>query len=206
MNHEEIKEKYSGCVICSNVQNGKKVFGSGNLSARVAVVGEGPGKDEVAQLTPFVGPAGKLLNKILLAVGLKRDDIFFTNAILCRTDEKNRTPTRQECLNCRNRLFEELSLVKPRYTLLVGLPALQTIFGNDYKIGEAHGQWHTMLSDPCMLFFSLYHPAWILHSVNEGEEKARKKVMWDDIRKFKTEMEQIDCSWYAAKGEHEVTV
>ena len=194
MTHSELKEKYKNCTKCSKCQNQTKVFGSGNLSARIAVVGEGPGKDEVAELTPFVGPAGQLLNKILAAVNLAREDIFFTNAILCRTDDKNRTPTKEECTNCRDRLFEELSIIKPKFTILTGATALNTVMSGDYKILKAHGQWYTLLSPPCYYYFSILHPAWILHSSTDGETKAKKMVMWQDIKKFSLEMETIDNS------------
>jgi uracil-DNA glycosylase len=200
MTHEEIKAKYANCALCGKCQTSHKVFGSGNLSAKIAVVGEGPGKDEVAEGVPFVGAAGKLLNEILAGIKLKRDDIFFTNTILCRTDDKNRTPTKEEYGNCRNRLFEELSIVKPRYTILVGSPALRTIMGEDYKISDCHGKWFTQLSEPCFFYFCCYHPAWILHSVNEGEEKAKKITVWKDIKFFHEVMTAIDATVYAQQG------
>jgi uracil-DNA glycosylase family 4 len=192
MNHLELKDKYSSCVSCQKCQNDRKVFGAGNPKARIAVVGEGPGKDEVDNETPFVGASGQLLDKILAAVHINREDIFATNAILCRTDDKNRTPTSDEYRNCRNRLFEELSLINPRYTLLVGSTALKTIMGESYKVTECHGQWFTLLSDPSLFYFSIMHPAWILHSVNDGEQKAKKMLMWKDIKKFASDMETLE--------------
>ena len=194
MTHLELKDKYKDCIKCQKVQTQRKVFGSGNLTARIAVVGEGPGKDEVAELTPFVGPAGQLLNKILAAVNLAREDLFFTNAILCRTDDKNRTPTKEECTNCRDRLFEELSIINPKYTILTGATALNTVIGGDYKILKAHGQWYTLLSKPCYYYFSILHPAWILHSSTDAETKAKKMVMWTDIKKFVEDIKIIDAS------------
>ena len=191
MTHSDLKEKYKNCTLCENVQSSLKVFGCGNLKAKIAVVGEGPGREEVAHKTPFVGAAGQLLDEILVGIKLKRDDLFFTNAILCRTDDKNRTPTKQECLNCRNRLFEELSIVKPKFTLLVGSPALRTVMGDQYKISESHGKWFTMLSQPCYFFYSCYHPAWILHSINDGEKKAKKITIWRDIKQFHYDMETM---------------
>jgi uracil-DNA glycosylase len=184
MTCEEIQSKYNGCSKCINCLNQKKVFGWGNITAKIAIVGEGPGKDEVANGIPFVGAAGQLLDKILGAVGLKREDLYFTNAVLCRTNEKNRTPTKSEYTNCRLRLFDELNMVKPKMTLLVGSTALKTIMGDDYSVMETHGKWFTKLSPPCFAYFSLLHPAWILHSVNDGEIKAKKQIMWNDIRQF----------------------
>jgi uracil-DNA glycosylase family 4 len=206
MNHLELKDKYRSCVSCQKCQNTHKVFGAGNLTARIAVVGEGPGKDEVDNDTPFVGASGQLLDKILAAVHIKREDIFATYAILCRTDDKNRTPTPDEYKNCRQRLFEELSLVNPRYTLLVGNTALKVIMGESYKVTEAHGHWFTLLSDPCLFYFSMMHPSWILHSVNDGEMKAKKMLVWKDIKKFKEDMATFDATVFrGAEVNEEVT-
>lgn len=188
MNQSEFKEKYKDCKSCSSCLNSTKVFGCGNMSAKIAIVGEGPGKDEVAKLTPFVGAAGQLLNNILAAIDLKREDLFFTNAVLCRTNEKNRTPTKTEYHNCRARLFEELELIQPKITLLVGSTALKSVMGDDYKIMECHGNWYTSLSSPCFFYYSILHPAWILHSISNSETKAKKKIMWEDIKKFREEM------------------
>ena len=192
MNLNDIKTKYGDCKLCPNVLNSKKVFGWGNPKAKLAVVGEGPGKVEVEKGEPFVGPAGQLLDKILESVHIRRKDLYFTNSVICRTDEKNRVPTKTECKNCRNRLFEELTIVNPKFTLLVGSTALKNIMGEEYKIMECHGQWFTMLSRPCYFFFSLIHPAWILHSQSDSESKTKKKVMWADIKKFAEEMKGFD--------------
>jgi len=191
MTYEDLRVKYQGCSKCTKCQNSVKVFGVGNPSAKIVVVGEGPGKDEVANLTPFIGAAGKLLDKILAAIDLKREDLYFTNSILCRTDDKNRTPTKTEYGNCRERLFEELSLIKPHYTLLVGSTALKTVMGDSYTIMKSHGQWYTLLSDPCYFYFPILHPAWILHSGTESETRAKKKVMWKDVKKFKEDIETL---------------
>lgn len=203
MTYKQIVEKYKDCKLCEGCQNHTKVFGSGHKSAQVAIVGEGPGKDEVAQLTPFVGAAGQLLDKILSAIQLNREDLYFTNAILCRTDDKNRTPTQKEYTNCRQRLFDELSIIKPKFTIMVGSIALKSIMGDDYGVTTAHGKWFTQLAPPCYFYFSLYHPAWILHSQGEGEIKAKKKIMWDDIRAFRDGTEAFDntLNWGLIKDE-----
>jgi uracil-DNA glycosylase len=194
MDLTDIRNKYGSCKKCINCRTDTKVFGCGNLTAKIAIVGEGPGSEEEAKLTPFVGPAGQLLDKILAAIDLKREDLFFTNSVLCRTDDRNRTPVISEIQNCRDRLFEELSIVKPRYTLLVGGTALNTVMTGGYKIMEAHGQWYTHLSPPCYFYYAIPHPSWILHSVTEQEKQAKKRVMWNDIKKFKADMELFDKS------------
>jgi DNA polymerase len=185
MINKKIIDQYKDCKLCTGCLTETKVYGSGNLKAEIAVVGEGPGKDEVTQGQPFVGAAGQLLNKILAAVDLKREDLYFTNAVLCRTDDKNRTPTKLEYSNCRKRLFDELFIVKPHVTLLVGSIACKTVLGDDFAIMKDHGQWRTGLSMPCYFYFTIFHPAWILHSDTEGEKKLRKQIMWKDIKEFK---------------------
>ena len=201
--YKEIVQKYKDCTLCVNCQSLKKVFGDGPKKAEIAIVGEGPGKDEVAEGAPFVGAAGQLLNKILAAINLKREDLYFTNAVLCRTDEKNRTPTKTEYTNCRKRLFDELYIIKPHITLLVGSTALKTVMGDEYAIMKSHGQWFTGLSMPCYFYFAILHPAWILHSSTEGETRARKKTMWEDIKEFKAGIEVFNdtINWSTIKDE-----
>lgn len=194
LNFNDIKDKYGACKKCTNCLTDTKVFGWGNKTPRIAIVGEGPGKEEVEKGIPFVGPAGQLLDKILGAIDLRREDLYFTNAISCRTDEKNRTPTSLECTNCKDRLFEELSLVKPEYIILVGATALKTIFGDDKKVTEEHGQWFTTMSLPCYYYYILLHPAWILHSTSEGETQSKKRMMWNDIRRFSINIKDMSIS------------
>jgi uracil-DNA glycosylase family 4 len=189
---KELRARYKECTKCSRCLNSTKVYGCGNLTARIAVVGEGPGKDEVAELTPFVGKAGQLLDLILAGINLKRGDLFFTNAVLCRTDDKNRTPTKEEYSNCRKRLFEEINIVQPKFTLLVGNIALRSVMGSDdYQMSKCHGKWYTHLNEPCFFYYAIYHPSWILHSATEGEEKLRKKIMWEDIKTFRDDMTSL---------------
>lgn len=203
MVHKELIKKYGDCKLCESCDTKVKVFGSGNFKARIAIVGEGPGKDEIAQQTPFVGAAGQLLNKILAAVDIKREDCFFTNSVLCRTDEKNRTPTKKECSNCRQRLYDELLVVQPRFTLLVGGTALKTIMGDDSAIMKMHGQWYTLLDKPCYFYFVIPHPAWILHASTEGETRIKKRLMWEDIKLFRKGLDGMTdlLNWGMIKDE-----
>ena len=192
MNIKEFQSKHKDCRLCAGCQNHTKVFGAGDVKAKIAIVGEGPGKDEVAKLTPFVGASGILLDKILSAITLNRRDLYFTNAILCRTGDDNRTPTKEEYTNCRKRLFEELMIIRPRYTLMVGSIALKTIMGDEYTVGNSHGQWFTNFDKPCFFYFSIYHPSWILHAVTPGEAAAKKKTMWEDVKKLRADMDNFN--------------
>ena len=192
MIYKSIIEKYSDCKLCKSCKNDRKVFGQGNLKAAIAVIGEGPGREEEEKQIPFVGPAGQLLDKILGAIGLQRDELFLTNTIICRTDNKNRKPTKRECLNCKTRLYNELLVVQPRFTLLVGSIASQNILGSNYSILKEHGHWYTLLDKPCYFYFTIPHPAWILHSATEGEKKYKKRIMWEDIKEFKIGIDNMN--------------
>ncbi len=187
MNFDDLKDKYRCCATCTNSLTDTKVFGYGNESVDICVIGEGPGREECEKGIPFVGPAGQLLDRILAGVRIKREDCYFTNTVICRTNQQNRTPTYNEMLNCRERLWEELSILRPKVTLLIGSPALQCIFGRDQKITKEHGEWVTTLQKP-YFFFPIYHPAYIMRSSTPGEEKRKKEEVWTDIKKFKRDL------------------
>ena len=169
--------------------NNQKVFGCGNPDADIMIIGEGPGEMEVENGVPFTGPAGQLLDKILEAVDVKREDCYFSNTIVCRTNEKNRTPSWDEIQNCAERLDEEINIVKPNVILMVGSPSLKRFFGKDSKVTECHGRWFLDFKPPYARYFSIYHPSWILHSSTPGEEKAKKRTVWEDMKIFKEDLE-----------------
>ena len=169
--------------------NDCKIYGHGNIDADIMVIGEGPGKVECETEIPFTGPAGQLLDKILAAIQLKREDLYYTNIVLCRTNEKNRIPTWNEIQNCSERLDEEVNEVHPNVIILVGSPSLKRFFGQNSKVTESHGQWFMDLKPPYARFFSLLHPSWILHSNTEAEMKAKKSTMWTDIQILSEDLE-----------------
>jgi len=181
MRVNKIKEKYDTCSKCSTCMNNYKIYGHGNINADIMVIGEGPGEMECETGIPFTGPAGQLLDKILAAIDLKREDLYYTNVVLCRTNEKNRTPSWSEIENCSERLNEEINEVKPNVILMIGSQSLKRFFGKNSKVTQCHGQWFMDLEPPYARYFSLYHPAWILNSNTEDEMKAKKKTMWTDV-------------------------
>ena len=183
-----IYERYGDCARCAGCLTNSKVRGTGNLNADICVVGDGPGGEECNKGEPFVGEAGQLLDKILGSINIEREDVYFTNAVICRTDEQDRTPTSTEIRNCQERLFAEISTIKPKFTLIVGSCALRSIFGDSYKITKSKGEWLTTLSPPCYFYFPIMHPEWILKSVTPGEERLRKKEMWKNIQKLRDDM------------------
>ena len=184
----DFRNKHAHCKLCSSCLTERKVFGHGNQHAKICVIGEGPGEEEVKQGIPFVGPAGQLLDKILAGVNIKREECYLTNTVVCRTNQRNRTPSPLETYNCYPRLLEELSILKPRVCLLVGSPALQCFFGKESRITQSHGEWLTTLEEPCYFYFPIYHPAYILRSSTEREAEQRKEEVWKDIIKFKRDL------------------
>ena len=184
----KLKEKYSSCDKCTACMNKNKLFGYGNPNADIMIVGEGPGGVEIESGIPFSGPAGQLLDKILASIDIKREDLYFTNTVLCRTNEKNRTPSWDEMQNCADRLDEEINIVKPNVILMVGSPSLKRFFGKDSKVTECHGRWFLDFRPPYARYFSIMHPSWILHASTPGEETAKKRTMWQDIKSFSEDL------------------
>lgn len=160
------------CDLCRT--RTQAVFGVGNQQADWLVIGEGPGADEDAQGEPFVGRAGKLLNPMLQAIGLRREQVYITNIVRCRPPN-NREPSPEEAAQCRPLLERQMALVRPRIILALGRVAAQNLLNTDVPIGKLRGQVHHYgeLRIPLVV---LYHPAYLLRSPRE------KRKAWDDLR------------------------
>lgn len=151
------------CRLCEGRTNA--VPGSGNHQSEVVFIGEGPGKNEDLQGTPFVGAAGKFLDKMLASIGWSRDDIFITNVVKCRPPE-NRDPLPDEINTCyTNYLQKQLSIMKPLLIVTLGRHSMN-IFLPEKKISEIHG--HAVrtkgANGEAQVFFPLYHPAAALYN------------------------------------------
>ena len=196
---ESLKKKYEGCNVCKLCLHTCKVYGYGNPNTDIMVVGEGPGRVECETGIPFTGPAGKLMDEIFSAIGLAREKLYFTNVVICRTNEKNRTPSWSEIQNCALRLDEEINIVKPSVIVMLGSPSLQRFFGKDSKVSITHGQWFMDLKPPFAKYFSLMHPSWVLHSNTEEELMAKKKTMWQDVKVLRRDLEILNFSFKEKK-------
>ena len=147
----------------------KLVFGEGSKNARLMLIGEAPGKDEVAAGRPFVGKAGENLNSFLNMLGLKRQDIYITNAVKYRPykiSEKgsisNRTPTMKEIFSERDSLLSEINAVSPKLIITLGNIPLRSVTGNKKLcVGDMHGK---IIKSDVFPVFSLYHPASIIYN------------------------------------------
>lgn len=179
---KDLKDKYADCRRCSLGQGRKHlVFGEGNSRAKLVFVGEAPGREEDLQGYPFVGRAGKLLDKILAAIGLQRADIYITNILKCRPPN-NRDPEPREISTCQQILWEQLEVMKPKLICALGRFAAQTLLNSQERIGILRGQWFDLRG---MKLLVTYHPAYLLR--NPGD----KRLVWEDMKKLKKEYDKI---------------
>ena len=150
----------------------------GNLNAKVMLIGEAPGRDEDEQGIPFVGRAGQLLNKMLLAIKLRREDVYITNVVNWRPPD-NRTPTDDEILEYLPFLQRQIDIVKPKFIFLLGGIAAKAILSTPLALGKLRGKWHEYKSlnlEESILTIASYHPAFLLRS------PQYKKHSWEDLQ------------------------
>lgn len=150
----------------------------GNVNAKVIFIGEAPGRDEDQIGLPFVGKAGQLLNKMLLAINLKREDVYITNVVNWRPAD-NRTPTDEEILEFLPFLQEQIDIVNPKYLFLLGGVAAKAILSTPITLGKLRGNWHEYKSlklNKTIHTIASYHPAFLLRS------PQYKKYSWEDLK------------------------
>ena len=149
----------------SNLQKTAKnlVVYDGNLNAKVMLIGEAPGRDEDQQGIPFVGRAGQLLNKMLLAINLQREDVYITNVVNWRPPD-NRTPNDEEILEFLPFLQRQIDIIKPKFIFLLGGVAAKAILSTPLALGKLRGKWHEYKSlnlDESIPTIASYHPAFL---------------------------------------------
>ncbi len=167
------------CTSCGLAElRTRVVFSGGNPLSRVVFVGEAPGAEEDAVGEPFVGEAGKLLDRILKAICLSRRDVCITNVLKCRPPE-NRDPLPQEIRACFPILERQLALLQPTIICALGRVAAQTLLGTDAPLGALRGKWHRR--GPARLI-ATYHPAALLRN------ESLKKIVWEDVKKLQGQL------------------
>jgi uracil-DNA glycosylase family 4 len=170
-----LREQVKACTACELHRSRKQtVFGVGNESARLMVIGEAPGADEDARGEPFVGPAGKLLDAMLLAIGLSREQVYITNILKCRPP-RNRDPQPPEVTSCADYLQQQIEHVNPQLILAVGRIAAQNLLAVATAIGKLRGAVHTHVASGTPVIVT-YHPAYLLRSPGE------KHRAWQDLK------------------------
>lgn len=169
------------------------VYGEGDPCARLMVVGEGPGETEDQLGRPFVGRAGQLLDRMLLAIGLPRPAVYICNTVKCRptlagpNGLRNRAPDAEEMENCRPFLDQQIEIVAPEVILALGSPAAKSFLGRDFQITKMRGRWYAgPRAIPLMVTF---HPAYILRQTG-GEIEGVKRLVWADLKAVRTKLDE----------------
>lgn len=169
----ELEASLQGCTRCElSRERNTIVFGSGNPNAELVLVGEAPGREEDRQGSPFIGDAGRLLDRILFAMQLTRDDIYICNVVKCRPPG-SRDPETEEVQTCEPFLKRQLELIKPRMIVTLGRFAAQVLLQTKEPISQLRGDWHEYQGFPLM---PTYHPAYLLRS------PSGKKDVWSDMK------------------------
>lgn len=165
---ENLQEEALGCQKCRLAETRNKVvFGVGNPQAKVIFIGEGPGANEDAAGEPFVGRAGMLLDKILLASGFSRqENIYIANMVKCRPPE-NRDPAKDEVEACIGYLHKQIEIIKPRYLVCLGRIAAQYMISPDFKVTKQHGEF---TEKDGILMMGTFHPAALLRNPAQKPE------------------------------------
>ena len=171
------------CAIGCARQN--NVYGEGDPCARLMVVGEGPGETEDRLGRPFVGRAGALLDQMLAAIDLPREDVYICNTVKCRptqtegTSIRNRPPDPVEMANCRPFLETQIEIIQPEVILALGAPAARCFLGSTFGITKQRGQWFVGPNGvPLMVTF---HPAYVLRQ-SGAEITGVKRLVWNDLK------------------------
>lgn len=172
---EGIRTDLGDCRRCSLAAGRTHiVFGDGDAHARLVFVGEGPGADEDRQGIPFVGAAGQLLNKIIEAMKLTRDQVYICNVIKCRPP-RNRNPQADEIAACRPFVERQLAAIDPEVICTLGTFATQTLLDTDQPISRLRGRFHVYKNAKVMPTF---HPAYLLRNPDQ------KRAVWEDMKKI----------------------
>lgn len=178
---ENLRETVLACTRCPlSKSRTHVVFGEGNEKAKLVFVGEGPGFEEDRQGRPFVGKAGQLLNKMIEAMGLKREDVYIANIVKCRPPE-NRMPQSEEIEACSSYLTHQLEKISPQVICALGNVAAQTLLQTEKTISRLRGLFHEVNGVKIMPTF---HPAFLLRN------PEYKREVWRDLQLIMEELKQ----------------
>ena len=168
-----IREDIGDCTRCPlHKGRNKLVFGDGSPAARLMFVGEGPGADEDAQGLPFVGRAGQLLNNMIAAMGLKREEVYIANVVKCRPPG-NRAPEPEEANTCSPFLFRQIDVIRPEVLVALGATAVTYLLGARQPLAGLRGRVHSVRGTKLIV---TYHPAYLLR------DPRQKKEAWADLQ------------------------
>jgi uracil-DNA glycosylase family 4 len=177
---EAVRADIGDCTRCPLAYAGRHtiVFADGDPNARLMFVGEGPGADEDASGLPFVGKAGQLLNNMIGAMGLKREEVYIANIVKCRPPG-NRTPEPVEANTCSQFLIRQIDIVRPQVIVALGATAATYLLGVKQSLASLRGQWHSSRGAKVVV---TYHPAFLLR------DPRQKGEAWKDLQMVMGEM------------------
>jgi len=177
---EALRADIGDCTRCPLAYAGRHtiVFADGDPNARLMFVGEGPGADEDASGLPFVGKAGQLLNNMIGAMGLKREEVYIANIVKCRPPG-NRTPEPIEANTCSQFLIRQIDIVRPQVIVALGATAATYLLGVKQSLGSLRGRWHSSRGAKVVV---TYHPAFLLR------DPRQKGEAWKDLQMVMADM------------------
>ena len=181
-NYQKLKKEALKCSRCQLRENANGVvMGEGSTDNKIMLIGEGPGATEDRQGKPFVGRAGRLMDKIFDAVGLKREELYITNVVKCRPPD-NRVPHQNEFESCVSILIAEIELIQPKVIVTLGSTATEYLFDPPDSITNIRGNWFQRGD---IYFLPTFHPAYLLRNEN------MKKYSWYDFKLIKKAADRI---------------
>lgn len=177
---QSVRDTIGDCTRCPLAYAGRHniVFADGDPNAELMFVGEGPGADEDASGTPFVGKAGQLLNNMINAMGLKREQVYIANVVKCRPPQ-NRTPEPKEANTCSPFLLQQVDIVQPKVIVALGATAATYLLGVKQSLSSLRGHWHDVRGAKCAV---TYHPAFLLR------DPRQKGEAWKDLQRVMVEL------------------
>lgn len=183
MGWDELRQAVQACRACGLcAQRKQAVLGVGDINADWLFIGEAPGAEEDERGEPFVGQAGRLLDSMLAAIGLRRgDNVYIANTVKCRPPN-NRTPEPEETAACFPYLSRQIALIRPRLIVALGRPAAQTLLAADVKVGASRGRLFEHQGVPMLI---TYHPAYLLRNLMD------KSKSWEDLCFARSTMRQL---------------
>ena len=184
---ENLKKKIAEIDACDLKNHANQlVFSDGNFRSKIMLVGEGPGQKEDETGKPFMGDAGKLLNKMLAAIDIKRESIYITNVVNYRPPN-NRKPTTAEINKYSKFLYEHISIINPKILIIMGGTAMEALIGNNFKISKERGIWKdVIIKGKTYLSIVTFHPAYLLRQPDQ------KKYSWIDLKEIKKKINELN--------------
>ena len=182
----QLKDKIKSIEDCELKKFSKNmVFSDGSHKSSLMIVGEGPGDTEDTQGKPFVGDAGILLNKMLNAINIKRENVYITNVINYKTPN-NRKPESSEIKRYSVFLREHISIISPKILILMGSTAMEALLGQRLKISKERGRWkEVIINKKTFLTFLTFHPAYLLRQPDQ------KKFSWEDLKIIRKKIDEL---------------